>query len=151
MKKLFKFCAAVLAAVTVLSLAGCAARSPVTADEFTKQAKAAGFTVKEESTTNTEFVKYVSATKAETGTELVFISFKTDAAAEETYNSVKSNISTGTSGTSKTLDSSSYCKYSLVNGELDHTLARMGSTIVYGKTTTTHQNQVDELFKAIKY
>jgi hypothetical protein len=151
LKKLFKLCAAVLAAVTVVSLAGCSARSPVTADEFTKQAKAAGFTVKEESATNADVVKYLSAVKSETGTEIIFISFKTDDAAESMYTSVKSSITKDTNGTAKTLDSATYSKYTLVNGELSHTLTRMGTTLVYGKATTTHQNQVDDLMKAIKY
>lgn len=151
MKKLFKICAAILAAITVLSFAGCSARTPVTSDEFSKQAKSEGFTVKEETTSNADVVKYVTAIKSETGTEIMYISFKTEAAAEKLYNSVKTGVTEGTNGTSKTLDSATYCKYSLVNGELDHTLARMGSTVVYGKTTTTHQNQVDDLFKAIKY
>lgn len=151
MKKLLKFCAAVLAAVTVFSLAGCSARSPITADEFSKQAKTAGFTVKEATTSNADVSKYITATKTEAGTELVFISFKTDTAAETMYTSLKSSISSGTSGTAKTLDSATYCKYTLVNGELNHTLARMGSTIVYGKATTAVQDQIDSFFKTIKY
>lgn len=151
MKKLMKLCAAVLAAVTLFSLAACSARSPITADEFTKQAKAQGFTVKEASSSNADVDKYLTATKEEAGTELVFISFKTDAAAESLYTSLKKNISDGAAATGKTLDSATYNKYTLVNGELSHTLARMSSTIVYGKANSTNQDQVDSFFKAIKY
>jgi len=152
LKKLLKFCAAILVAVTMLSLAGCSARTPITADEFSKQAKAAGFTVKEQdisSVANAD--KCFDATKSESGTEILFISYKTEAAAQEMYTTIKSKISDGTSGTSTNLDSSSYCKYTLVNGELNHTLSRMGATIVYGKATTTVKDQVDSFFKTIKY
>ncbi len=151
MKKIFKLCAAVLAAVTVFSLAGCSARTPITADDFKKQAEAAGFTVTDGSTSNTSVDKYVSAVKAESGTELVFILFKTDAEASEMYSSIKSSIASGTNGTAKNIDSSTYNKYTLLNGELSHTLARMNTTIIYGKTTSAHQNQVDDFFKTIKY
>lgn len=151
MKKLLKLCAAILAVVTVLSLAGCSARNPITADDFKKQAEAAGFKVTDNSAQSTSVSKYFSAVKAETGTEIVYILCGTDAAATEMYNSVKTSISAGTSGTSTNVDSSSYNKYTLLNGELTHTLTRMGSTIVYGKTTATHKNQVDDFFKTIKY
>lgn len=151
MKKLIKLCTAVLAVVTLLAFAGCSARSPITADEFTKQAKAQGFTVKEATSSNTDVDKYLTATKDETGTELVFISFKTDAAAESLYTSLKKSISDGTTVAGKALDSATYNKYTLVNGELSHTLARMNTTIVYGKATSVHQNQVDDFFKVIKY
>jgi len=151
LKKLFKLCAAILAVVTVLSLAGCSARNPITADDFKKQSEAAGFKVTDSSAQNTSVSKYLSAVKAETGTEVVYILCATDAAATEMYNSVKTSISTGTTGTTTNLDSSSYNKYTQINGELTYTLTRMGSTLVYGKTTLVHKNQVDDLFKAIKY
>ncbi len=151
MKKLLKFCAAVLAAAAVFSMAGCSARSPITADEFSKQAKAAGFTVQEQTTSAEGVDKVISATKSESGTEIVYLSFKTDSSAEDMYKTIKENISKGTSGTSHTLDSASYCKYTLVNGELNHTLARMNKTIVYGKATTSVKDQVDNFFKTIKY
>lgn len=151
MKKLMKLCAAMLAVVTLFSLTACSARTPITADEFTKQAKAQGFTVNDASSSNTDVDKYLTATKEETGTEIVFISFKTEAAAETLYTSLKKSISDGTTATAKTLDSATYNKYTLVNGELNHTLARMDSTIVYGKTTSTYENQVDDFFKVIKY
>ncbi len=151
MKKLIKFCAAVLAAVTMLSLTACSARSAITADDFSKQAKAQGFTVKESTSSNADVDKYLTATKEEAGTELVFISFKSDSAAESLYTSLKKSISEGAPATGKTLDSATYNKYTLANGELNHTLARMDATLVYGKANSTNQDQVDEFFKAIKY
>lgn len=153
MKKILKLCAAILAAVTVLSLVGCSARTPVTTDVFKKQAETAGFTVTDGSTENASVTKYLSAVKAESGTELVFILFNTEAGASEMYTSIKSSISAGTatSATSTNIDSSFYNKYTLLNGELSHTLARMGTTIVYGKATSVHKNQVDDFFKTIKY
>ena len=151
LKKIFKLCAVVLAAAAVFSFTACSARTPVTADGFKKQAESSGFTVTDNSSTNTSVDKYLSAVKSETGTELVFISFKTEASASEMYSSIKKSITDGTSGTTTTVDSSAYNKYTLVNGELHHTLTRMGSTIVYGKTTSTCKNQVDDFMKAIKY
>nr|WP_319489537.1 hypothetical protein [uncultured Caproiciproducens sp.] len=151
MKRIIKLCAAVLAAAAVFTLAGCSARTPVTADEFKKQAESAGFTVTDSASTNTDIEKSLSAVKSETGTELAFVSFTTESAASEMYAKVKSSISDGTGGTSNNIDSSSYNKYTLVNGELNHTLVRMNKTIVYGKATTSYKSQMDDLFKAIKY
>lgn len=151
MKRIIKLCAAILAAAAVFALAGCSARTTVTADEFKKQAESAGFTVTDSSSTNTNIEKYLSAVKSETGTELAFISFTSENAAEEMYANIKSNISAGTDGTAKNVDSSAYNKYTLVNGELNHTLVRMNKTVVYGKATTTYKNQMDDFFKAIKY
>lgn len=151
MKKLIPFFTAVLAAVTILSLSGCSARSSVSADEFKKQAEAQGFKVTESTASNTNVEKYLSADKTETGTQIVFIKCISDSAAEETYLTIKKTLtdSKGTAG--KTLDSATYNKYTMVNGELSHTLARMNSTIVYGKTTTAHQSEVQKLFDTIKY
>lgn len=151
LKKIFKLCTVFLAAAAVFSFTACSARTPVTADDFKRQAESAGFTVTDSSSTNTSVDKYLNAVKSETGTELTFISFKTDALAAETYSTIKSNIMEGTSGTTTHVDSSSYNKYTLTNGELYHTLTRMGPTIVYGKTTSTYKNQVDDLLKTMKY
>lgn len=150
MKKIFKLCTAVLAVVAMLSFMGCSARTPITADDFKKQAESAGFTVTD-STASSNVDKYLTAVKSETGSELVYILFATQSEATEMYSSVKTSISEGTNGTATNVDSSSYSKYTLVNGELHHTLTRMGSTIVYGKTTSTYKTQVDDFFKAIKY
>jgi hypothetical protein len=151
LKKLLKFCTVLLAAAAVFALAGCSARTPITDDEFSAQAKAAGFTVEEENASSMNAEKVITATKSEAGTEIIYMSFKTDSAAENMYKQLKESISQGTSGTSTTLDSTSYCKYTLVNGELNHTLARMNKTIVYGKATTSVKDQVDSFFQAIKY
>ena len=150
MKKLIKLCAAVLAAAALFAFTGCSARTPVTADEFKKQAEAAGFTVTDSSASaNAE--KYLSAIKSETGTELAFLSFSSESTATEMYTNLKSSITSGTDGDAKNVDSSSYNKYTLVNGELNHILVRMNKTIVYGKATTTYKNQIEDFFSAIKY
>lgn len=151
MKKIIKLCAVVLAAAAVFALAGCSARTPVSADEFKKQAEAAGFTVTDSSTSNANVEKYLSAIKNETGTELAFLSFPSESDASEMYATLKSGITTGTDGTAKNIDSSSYNKYTLVNGELNHILVRMNKTIVYGKATSAYKNQIDDFFNAIKY
>lgn len=153
MKKLKKLAAVILTAAMVLSFAGCSARTPVSADEFSKQAKAQGFTVKDNSSSssNADVDKYIDAVKSETQTEIVFISFKTESAAEEAFTSVKKNVSQGTNAKTTTVDSATYNKYTVSVGELNHTLIRMDSTIVYGKATAAYQNQVDGLLKAIKY
>lgn len=151
MKKLLKFCTVILAATAVFALAGCSARTPITADEFSEQAKAAGFTVEEGTDSSASAETVLTATKSEAGTEIIYMSFKTDTAAENMYKKIKETISEGASGSSTTLDSASYCKYTLTNGELNHTLARMNKTIVYGKATTSVKDQVDSFFQSIKY
>ena len=151
MKKLLNVCAVVLAAVAVLSFAGCSARTPVTADDFKQKAEAAGFTVTESSAPNADVDKYLNAVKSESGTEMMFVAFKTDASASETYTKIKTNISEGTTAAAKNVDSSSYNKYTLVNGEIHHSVVRMGPTLIYAKTTSAYQNQVDDFFKSIKY
>lgn len=152
MKKRINRGAALLAfAVLLLAFAGCSARSPITADDFSKQAKSQGFTVKDGNTSNAGVDKYLDAVNSETETEISFLSFQSESSAEETYVSIKKSISEGANANAKTIDSAAYSKVTVVNGELHHTLARMGSTIVYGKATSSHQNQVDDFFKAIKY
>lgn len=152
MKKIVQLCAAILALTAIFALTGCSARTPITADEFSKQATAAGFAVQEESAaSNLDVDKLISATKSEAGTEILFVSVKTDAAAEDMYKSIKASISKDTSGSSSTLDSSTYSKYTLTNGELNHTLVRMNKTIVYGKANTPVKDQVDSFFKSINY
>ncbi|NLJ32155.1 MAG: hypothetical protein GX424_11230 [Clostridiales bacterium] len=150
MKKLIPFLAAALAAAAVLSFSGCAARTPVSADNFKKQAESQGFKVTEDSSSGSDAQKVLTAAKSSTGTQIVFYSFASESAAEDAYLSMKDNLSaTGVSG--KTLDTATFSKYTLVNGELSHTLARMDTTIVYGKTTVAHKSEVDQFFSAIKY
>ena len=141
----------VFAAAAVFALAGCSARSPITGDEFKKQAEAAGFTVTDSSTNNPSVEKYMSAIKTETGTELAFVSFSSESDAAAMYNNIKSSITSATDGTAKNVDSSSYNKYTLVNGELHHILVRMNKTVVYGKATATYKNQIEDFFNSIKY
>lgn len=150
MKKLTLFFTAVLAVVSILSFAGCSARSSVTADTFKKQAEAQGFKVTENSSSSADVQKALSAEKSETGTQVVYYSFATESAAEDAYISIKKNI-TADGAAGKSLDTATYTKYTLVNGELSYTLTRMNATIVFGKATTSHQNQVQGLFDAIKY
>lgn len=151
MKKIWNLCAAVLAAAVLFALAGCSARTPITADEFKKQAEAQGFKVTDASGTSPTVEKYFDAVKSETGTDITYLAFSSESAAQESYKTIKANISNGATGASTNVDSSSYNKYTFVNGELSHTLVRMNKTIVYGKTTTAHKNQVDDFLKAIKY
>lgn len=151
MKKIFKLCSAVLISAVVFCLAGCSARTPVTPDEFKKQAEASGFKVTESESSAGNVEKYASAVKPETETEIVFISFKDDTSAHDTYNSIKTGLTNGEDKNTKNVDSSSYNKFTFQNGELSHTLVRMNKTIVYGKSTLSHTNEVEEVFKKIKY
>lgn len=149
MKKLIPFFTAAFAVIMMLSFVGCSARSSVSADDFKKQAEAKGFTVTDQTSSATDVSKYYVATKSDTGTEISYMLFASNSAAEQSYLTVKKSISAGVTG--KTLDSATYNKYTLVNGELSHTLVRMDSTIVYAKTTASHQNEVQAFMDAIKY
>lgn len=151
MKKWIRLCAAALAVTALLAFAGCSARTSITADDFTKQAKNQGFTVKDTAAPSADVDKYVDAVKSETDTEIIYLSFKSETSAETTYNSLKQNASQGTNAKTSTLDSATYNKFTVTNGELNYTIARMDTTVVYGKATSSHQNQVDDFFKAIKY
>lgn len=151
MKKRFKLLSVLLTAAVFLSLVACSARTPATTDDFTKQAKAQGFAVKEDSTTNTAIVKYLEASKAETQTQVLFVTFKTESDAQSAYASVKKTAAEGTNVKTTTLDSSSYNKFTAVNGEISYTIIRMNDTLLYGKANSGHQNQVDDLVKAVKY
>lgn len=150
MKKLTLLFTVVLAAAAVLSFSGCSARSAVTADQFKKQAESLGYKVTEGTASSADIQKSLSAEKSESGSQVVYYSFASDAAAEDAYISVKKNITAGgTKG--KSLDTATYTKYTLVNGELSYTLTRMNATLVFGKTTTVHQDEVTALFDALKY
>lgn len=151
LKKRILFFSILLTMVLFFSLAGCSARTPISADEFSKQAKDLGFTVTEQSATNTAVVKYLQADDSKTQTQLIFITFKTESDAQTAYTSVKANVSQGTGAKTTTLDSSSYNKFTVVNGELNYTIIRMNDTLLYGKANSGHQNQVDDFVKAAKY
>ncbi len=151
MKQIIKRCSALLCAAVLIVFSGCSARTPITADAFTKEAKAQGYTVTDSSSSATGVDKYLDAVKSQTQTELVFISFKTSSSAEDAYNSIKKSISQGANAKSSTLDSATYNKYTVSVGELSYTLIRMDTTIFYGKATSSHQTEVDDFVKAIKY
>ena len=83
MKKFIKIVAAVLAAVSVMAVAGCSARTPLTADSFEKLAKGQGFKVEAAAASDSSGTKSLTATKSESDTTITFTVFKDGSSAAD--------------------------------------------------------------------
>lgn len=148
MKKLFKLCVVSLAAAVLVAFTGCSARSTISSDEFQKQAKSAGYTVTAQTQSDTTVTKCLAATKSNSDTQIFYLTFSSAANAQSWYSSQKN----GLSGTGKTVvDTDTYNKYNLTNGEIYYLLARMDDTAVFCKTTVAKKSEADNFVSSIKY
>ncbi len=150
MKKFNKCSLFLFLFVLIFTFSGCSARSAITADTFQKEAKNCGYTVKQTSSTNANVASYYTGTTSSADDELDYVLAASDSSALEIYNSMKDSIGTG-GGKPQTIDSSSYSKYVVTNGEMYYVLARVDKTVVYAKSTASNKANVDKFFNAIKY
>ena len=147
-KKALKFCAAVLTAAVLTVSSGCSARSAISADDFQKQAKGSGFSVSETANDNSGAERSLTALKDGTDVEIDYHIFSDESSAQNWYVAQKGSLA----GSGKVIvDSDSYNKYTLVNGEIDQTLVRMDKTAVLCKTTAAKKSEADNFLKAIHY
>lgn len=141
-----------LAMAVALFCTGCAARSPVSAEEFEAQATAVGFTVE---TPNVDPDVYPAARSAYDKTidmQIDFAVCKDRQTATDTYNNIKEAIGApATASKTSNVDSAAYSKYTVENGELYFVLARTEDTVFYGSGKLAQRNKMEELLKAIKY
>ncbi len=148
MKKMTKICAVILAVALFTVFTACSARSTVSADEFQKQAKSAGFTVETPSSDNSGATKSLGATKDGTDVEVDYHQFSDATSAENWYGQAKGSLQ----GTGKNVvDSDAYSKYTVTNGEIYYVLVRMDDTALVCKSTTAKQSVVDGFLKTLKY
>ena len=148
MKKAFEFCMLALAAAAVVSLSGCSARSAVSYGDFEQKAEAAGFKVSEQTAPSEEVTKDLSAAKDGSDTQFSFLTFDTDTHAQSWYFSQKDSLPAG----GKTLvDSDSYNKFTLSNGEIYYVLVRMDNTFLSCQTTVSKADEVGSFLNSIKY
>ncbi len=148
MKKAFQICLLALAAAAVFALAGCSARSSVSYGDFEQKAKAAGFKVSEQAAPSEEVTKAFSATKDGSDTQLTFLTFDTLTDAQSWYFAQKNSLPSG----GKTLvDSDSYNKFTLSNGEIYYVLVRMDDTFLSCQTTVSRTDEIGSFLSSIGY
>ncbi|MCI1965543.1 MAG: hypothetical protein LKJ17_05355 [Oscillospiraceae bacterium] len=141
MKKTAAFLAAALAACLFI-LSACSARTPVSNDDFKKQAEALGYTV-------AQGTDSLSASKSETDTQIIFTTCSDSISAQEQYASLKDSLTV--TGGESTVDSNAYNKYTAQNGEIYYTLIRMDNTVLNCKGTIAKKDEMNRLIKALKY
>lgn len=149
MRKFIKLFALCLAAALTVAVSGCSARTSATADSFQKQAEKQGFKVSAETSQTDSVTKYLNAEKDNSDTKISFLTFSDASAAQGKYSDLKKTVSP--SGGGSTVDSASYNKYTVTNGEIYYTLIRMDTTILYCQTTVTHKDEINNLIQALKY
>ncbi len=140
-----KAAASALMCALLLFPSGCSARSAVTPETFQSAAESAGFTVtQEEAQQGTE--AYYTAAKDDI--DVSYVEYGSSADAQGAYATMKKSIEA--EGAS-VVESDSYCKYTVTNGEVYHVLIRSGATLVYGKTPASGQSSLDQLVSDLDY
>ena len=140
-----KAAASALMCALLLFPSGCSARSAVTPETFQSAAESAGFTVtQEEAQQGTE--AYYTASKDDI--DVSYVEYGSSADAQGAYATMKKSIEA--EGAS-VVESDSYCKYTVTNGEVYHVLIRSGATLVYGKTPASGQSSLDQLVSDLDY
>lgn len=150
MKKISTCSLVLLLLAIMFTFPGCSARNAISADTFQKEAKNSGYTVKQASSSNPNVESCYVGTTSNKDDELDYVSTSTEAAAQELYNSMKESISVGNSKP-KNVDSSTYSKYVVTNGEIYSVLVRVDKTVIYAKATSSSKAMVDKFISAIKY
>lgn len=149
MKKYLKMSFFLLLISMMIVMTGCSARSTITGDDFKKAAEGAGYTVTDNSSQATNVECFFSAAD-DSGTEIHFVAVASDSDAKTLYTNFKGQIQAG-DNKGKTLDSDAYAKYSVTNGELYYYVSRIDKTVLYAKTTTSKQADVEKFVGSIKY
>lgn len=149
MKKIWKICAVALLASVLTVFAGCSARKAITADEFQKQAKSAGYTVTEPENDTSGATKSYVATKDGSDVEIDFLLFANAYSAQNWYSTQKNSMKAGTTKT--VVDSDNYSKYTVTNGEINYVLVRVDKTAVLCKAVTSKAGEIDSFLNTIKY
>ena len=135
--------------IFMLTTVGCAVRRAVTSDAFKKEAEKEGFTVSEKTSSDSDVSKYLIASKKGSDTKIVYLSFEGSSSAHDRYVAAIGDLIP--SGGKDTVDSDTYNKYSVSNGELYYTIARMDATVIYCTTTVSKKSEADGFMKAMKY
>ncbi|MFU0832067.1 MAG: Lipoprotein [Oscillospiraceae bacterium] len=146
MKKVIGFLAAVLSMAAVLT--ACAARTPISADEFQKAAEDSGYEITQDSSYGSDVTSLV-ASKSDSDTKITFTVFSDSATASKEYISQKKSLAV-TDG-DNTIDSDAYNKYTAQSGEIYYTLIRMDNTLLFCKGTVAKKDEIDSFVKTIKY
>ena len=149
MRKIWKICAVALSAAVLTVLAGCSARTAITADEFQKQAKSAGYTVTAPENDDSAAMKSFVATKSGSDVQIDYHLFANAYSAQNWYNTQKNSMKTGTTKT--VVDSDNYSKFTVSNGEIRYVLVRMDKTALLCKAVSSKSGDVDSFLKTIKY
>ena len=140
-----KAAASALMCALLLFPSGCSARSAVTPETFQSAAESAGFTVTQEGAQQgTE--AYYTASKDDI--DVSYVEYGSSADAQGAYATMKKSIEA--EGAS-VVESDSYCKYTVTNGEMYHVIIRSGATLVYGKTPASGQSSLDQLVSDLDY
>ena len=140
-----KAAASALMCALLLFPSGCSARSAVTPETFQSAAESVGITVtQEEAQQGTE--AYYTASKDDI--DVSYVEYGSSADAQGAYATMKKSIEA--EGAS-VVESDSYCKYTVTNGEMYHVLIRSGATLVYGKTPASGQSSLDQLVSDLDY
>lgn len=151
MKNWIRLGAVALALAAALACTGCAARTPVSSEEFQTHAENAGFIVQAPETGSEDLVDFRIALDQEAGMEIDFAVCKDQQTAVDTYNSIKNNIKMTDLAKTKNVDSSAYSRYTVENGEIYYVVVRLEDTVALGKGKIIHQNKMNTLFDSIKY
>jgi ABC-type glycerol-3-phosphate transport system substrate-binding protein len=149
MKKIWKICAVALSAAILTVFAGCSARTAISADEFQKQAKSAGYTVTEPENDSSAALKTYVATKDGSDVEIDFHSFANAYSAHNWYSDRKNSMKSGTTKT--VVDSDNYSKYTVSNGEIRYVLVRVDKTVILCKAIASKAGEIDSFLNTIKY
>lgn len=136
-----------------LSLAACAARTPVTAEAFKSAAEESGFTVEDKSSSaaGAQGIRtYYVCTNSGTN-QAFYLGFDSKEDSYSFYNTVKEGIAGNDPSVQTVVESDSYCRYVCSVGDTVHTLVRIDSTFVYTTGSSENKAELDDLLKKINY
>ena len=148
MKKVNKGLSFLLLSSMFMVFAGCSARNPVTANTFEEKAKTFGYTMTKD--TYSDANSCLTGSNAKTGGQLMFVDLKQLSDAKSFYTTKKDSIAVGSTKPA-VVDSSSYNKYIVSNGDVYTVLIRMDKTIVFGQTNMSDKANLDKFIESIKY
>lgn len=141
MKKVFVLAVSLLIAVGLaFTLTGCKAISPVSLEDFTEKAGAAGYTVETKDNTALAYNEHEYV--------INFTVYETAAEAKDDYNVRKDRLPSSGSSTEVNL---AYSYVKLTSGGKYYVIYRVEATFLYVEADSAHKAEINSFLKSIGY
>lgn len=131
--------------VLLCLIAGCSAKSTVTAEQFQAAAEEVGYTVEEQDPGSLESIHFATSGDS----SIAFYVFSSEQDAKTALVNLKGNLPSGVAP--EHVDSSYYSRYTAETEDLYYSLIHMGNTILASTVVPSEKEHLQSIVDALGY